>query len=90
MITEAEKFRYIYMQTGNPGEVVAHSSVAGRGPPSRAKSGFLFNTQNELAQETHVLTKENTLLEKGPWVESSGVNNIKEKKKISVLLTFVS
>lgn len=81
MITEAEKFRYIYMQTGNPGEVVAHSSVAGRGPPSRAKSGFLFNTQNELAQETYVLTKENTLLEKGPWVESSGVNNIKEKKK---------
>ena len=37
-----------------------------------------------------MLTKENTLLEKGPWVKSSGVNNIKEKKKISVLLTLVS
>lgn len=37
-----------------------------------------------------MLTKENTLLEKGPWVESSGINDIKEKKKINVLLTLVS
>ena len=56
---EAEKFHYI-SATENPGEVVAHSSGTGRGTPSGAKSGLLI-LRNELAQETHVLTKENTL-----------------------------
>ena len=37
------------------------------------QSGLLSNTQNELSEETHLLTKQEILLGKGPRVESSRV-----------------
>ena len=43
------------------------------GPLPGPKSGLLSNTQNELSKETHVLTKQKTLLGRGSWVESSRV-----------------
>ena len=49
------------------------ADVAGRGTPSRAKLGFGLTLGNELSEETHVLTKQETLLGKGAWVESRRV-----------------
>ena len=49
------------------------ADVAGRGTPSRAKLGFGLTLGNELSEETHVLTKQETLLGKGTWMESSRV-----------------
>ena len=45
------------------------------GPLPGPKTGLLSNTQNkwELSKETHVLTKQETLLEKDAQVESSRV-----------------
>ena len=43
------------------------------GPLLRLETGLLSNTQNELSKETHVLTKQEILLGKGTWVESSRV-----------------
>ena len=46
------------------------------GPLSRPKIGPNTNCltlRNELSEETHVLTKQETLLGKGTWVESSRV-----------------
>ena len=37
------------------------------------ETGLLSNTRNELSKETHVLTKQEILLGKGPRVESSRV-----------------
>ena len=37
------------------------------------ETGLLSNTRNELSKETHVLTKQEILLGKGTWVESSRV-----------------
>ena len=41
-------------------------------PLSQPESGFLSN-RNELSKETHVLTKQEILLGKGPRVEGSRV-----------------
>ena len=49
------------------------ADVAGRGTPSRAKLGFGLTHGNELSEETHVLTKQEILLGKCAWVESSRV-----------------
>ena len=43
------------------------------GPLPEPKTGLLSNTRNELSEETHVLTKQEILLEKSTWVESSRV-----------------
>ena len=37
------------------------------------KLGFCLTLRNELSEETHVLTKQEILLGKGIWVESSRV-----------------
>ena len=49
--------------------------VAGRGTPPRAPNsqGSCLTLGNELSEETHVLTKQEVLLGKGTWVESSRV-----------------
>ena len=41
------------------------------GPLPGPESGLLSNTQNELSEVTHVLTKQEILLGKSAWVESS-------------------
>ena len=43
------------------------------GPLPGTESGLLSNTRNELSEETHVLTKQETLLGRGTQVESSRV-----------------
>ena len=51
---------------------IRDTNVAGRGTPSRApKLGSCLTLGNELSEETHVLTKQEILLGKGTWVESS-------------------
>ena len=47
--------------------------VAGRRSPSRAQNWACLTLGNELSEETHVLTKQETLLGKGTRVESSRV-----------------
>ena len=43
------------------------------GPLPEPEMGSCLTFGNELSEETHVLTKQETLLEKGTWVESSRV-----------------
>ena len=57
------------------------ADVAGRGTPSRAKLGFGLTLGNELSEETHVLTKQETLLGKGTQVESS---RVREPRRIAL------
>ena len=40
-----------------------HPFITGRGIPSRAREGSCLTLRNDLSQETHVLTKQKTLLE---------------------------
>ena len=55
---------------------IRDTNVAGRGTPSRApKLGSCLTLGNELSEETHVLTKQEILLGKGTWVESSRWGN---------------
>ena len=49
-----------------------YETVAGRGPLPGPETGLL-SIGNELSEETHVLTKQEILLGKGTWVESSRV-----------------
>ena len=44
-----------------------------RDPFQGLKLGSCLTLRNELSEETHVLTKQEILLEKGTWVESSRV-----------------
>ena len=39
------------------------------------KTGLLSNLRHELSEETHLLTKQEILLGKGTWVESSRVRD---------------
>ena len=49
-------------------------TVAGRGNPFQSpKLGSCLTLGNELSEEMHVLTKQEILLGKGTWVESSRV-----------------
>lgn len=80
----------IYLQTENPGEVVAHSSVTGRGTPSGAKSGLLFNTQKWIGPGDTNADEGKYFIGKGPLGEEQWGKQHKRKKKISVLLTRVS
>ena len=43
------------------------------GPLPGPETGLLSNNGNESSEETHVLTKQEILLGKGTWVESSKV-----------------
>ena len=48
------------------------SDCCRKGDPFQGpKLGFCLTLRNELSQETHVLTKQEILLGKGAWVESS-------------------
>ena len=49
------------------------STVAGREPLPEPEMGCYLTLGNELSEETHVLTKQEILLGKGAWVESSRV-----------------
>ena len=44
-----------------------------RGTLPGSKLGSCLTLRNELSEETHVLTKQDILLGKGTWVESSRV-----------------
>ena len=52
---------------------IIHSIVAGRGTFPGPKLGSCLTLGNELSEETHVLTKQEILLGKCAWVESSRV-----------------
>ena len=53
--------------------------MARRGTPSKGpKLGSCLTLRNELSEEIHVLTKQEILLGKGAWVESSIVGNLGE------------
>ena len=52
------------------------------GPLPGPESGLLSNTQNELSEETHVLTKQEILLGKGTRVESS---RVREPRRTALL-----
>ena len=48
--------------------------VAGKGTPFQGlRAGSCLTLGNELPEETHVLTKQETLLGRGAWAESSRV-----------------
>ena len=50
------------------------SKCCRKGDPFQGlKLGSCLTLRNELSEETHVLTKQEILLEKGTWVESSRV-----------------
>ena len=53
--------------------------MARRGTPSKGqKLGSCLTLRNELSEEIRVLTKQEILLGKGAWVESSIVGNLGE------------
>ena len=43
-----------------------------RGPLSEPETGLLSNTQNELSEETHVLPKQEILLDRAPGRRAGG------------------
>ena len=48
--------------------------VTGRGTPSKGpRVGFYLTLRNELSKETHVLTKQETLLGSGAQAENSSI-----------------
>ena len=57
-------------------------TVAGRGTLPGPKTGFLLTRGNELSNQTHVLTKQEILLEKGTQVESS---RLREPRRTALL-----
>ena len=57
----------------NAGPWTGTCNVAGRGTPSRAREWACLSLRNELSEETHVLTMQETLLGRGAWAESSRV-----------------
>ena len=57
----------------NAGPWTGTGNVAGRGTPSRAKGWSCLSLRNELSEESHVLTTQETLLGRGAWAESSRV-----------------
>ena len=57
----------------NAGPWTGTCNVAGRGTPSRAREWACLSRRNELSEETHVLTMQETLLGRGAWVECSRV-----------------
>ena len=71
----------ICMQTGNPGEVVVRSSVAGRGTPSGAKSGLQFNTLKWIGPEDTHADKGKYFIGKGPLGGEQWDKQHKRKKK---------
>ena len=48
------------------------------GPLPGPENGLLTNTGNELLEETHVLTKQKTLLARGTWAERSRAREPRE------------
>ena len=55
----------------NAGPWTGTGNVAGRGTPSRAKGWSCLSLRNELSEESHVLTTQETLLGRGAWVDRS-------------------
>ena len=54
------------------GHSASPSLLQERGPLSEPETGLLSNTQNELSEETHVLPKQEILLERVPGREQEG------------------
>ena len=53
---------------------VGHMTLSFRkGDPFKDRVGSYLTLRNELSEETHVLTKQETLLERDAWAESSSV-----------------
>ena len=62
--------------------MVQARSVAGRGDPFQGpKVGSCITHGSELSEETHMLTKQETLLGKGAWAES---RRVKEPRRTAL------